>query len=140
MANTTRATSKNADPCSVTPNKRRRSFLGPQRKKKLPPGFSAKRVPNQSPYLHRLARKPISPVASVHMILSKRRTTKALIRLRACTGWSAPVLFANPQRQVFSRQGPLYMHLFWSVVYSCINKNILQAMTSAQKRYTAQKA
>ena len=31
------------------------------------------------------------------MILSKIRTTKALIRLRGCAGWSAPVLFANPE-------------------------------------------
>ena len=40
------------------------------------------------------------------MILSKKRITKALIRLHGCTGWSAPLLFANPRRQVFSRQGP----------------------------------
>ena len=32
--------------------------------------------------------------------------TKALIRLRGCAGWSAPELFANPLRQVFSRRGP----------------------------------
>ena len=31
------------------------------------------------------------------MILSKKRITKALIRLRGCAGWSAPVLFANPE-------------------------------------------
>ena len=29
-----------------------------------------------------------------------------LIRLRVCTGWSGPLLFANPRRQVFSRRGP----------------------------------
>ena len=40
------------------------------------------------------------------MILTKKRITKALIRLRGCPGWSAPVLFANPRRQVFSRRGP----------------------------------
>ena len=39
------------------------------------------------------------------MILSKKRITKALIRLRGCAGWSAPVLFANSRRQVISRQG-----------------------------------
>ena len=33
------------------------------------------------------------------MVLSEKGITKALIRLRGCTGWSAPVLFANPQRQ-----------------------------------------
>ena len=45
-------------------------------------------------------------VESLDMIHSKKRLTKALIRLRRCAGWSAPVLFANPRRQVFSRQGP----------------------------------
>ena len=49
----------------------------------------------------------ISPVASLHMILSIMRITKALIRLRGCAGWSAPVLFAKPRRQVFSRRGPI---------------------------------
>ena len=34
-----------------------------------------------------------------------------LIRLCGCSGWSAPVLFANPRRQVFSRQGPYHMAL-----------------------------
>ena len=29
------------------------------------------------------------------MILSKKRKTKALISLRGCAGWSAPLLFAN---------------------------------------------
>ena len=29
-----------------------------------------------------------------------------LIRLRGGAGWSAPLLFANQQRQVFLRQGP----------------------------------
>ena len=42
------------------------------------------------------------------MILSKTRKTKALIRLRGCAGWSAPLLFANHRRQVFSRRGPFY--------------------------------
>ena len=40
------------------------------------------------------------------MIHSKKQITKALIRLRECAGWSAPVLFANAQRQVFLRRGP----------------------------------
>ena len=38
----------------------------------------------------------ISSVAGLDMILSKRQITKALIRLRGCAGWSAPLLFANP--------------------------------------------
>ena len=40
--------------------------------------------------------------ASLDMILPKTRITKALIRLRGCAGWSAPVLFANPEDS-FSR-------------------------------------
>ena len=31
------------------------------------------------------------------MILSNKRITKVLIRLRGCTGWSAPLLFANKE-------------------------------------------
>ena len=48
----------------------------------------------------------ISPVLSLHMILSEKRIIKVLISLRACADWSAPVLFATPRRQVFSRRGP----------------------------------
>ena len=40
------------------------------------------------------------------MIIYKTRITKALIRLSGCAGWSAPVLFTNPRRQVFSCHGP----------------------------------
>ena len=36
----------------------------------------------------------ISAIASRGIILSKQRTTKVLIRLRGCAGWSAPLLFA----------------------------------------------
>ena len=32
-------------------------------------------------------------VASLSIILSRGRTTKALIRLRGCVGWSAPLIF-----------------------------------------------
>ena len=48
----------------------------------------------------------ISLVASLDMILFKKRKTKALIRLRGCADWSAPLLFTSPLRQVFSRRGP----------------------------------
>ena len=51
-------------------------------------------------------------VESLDMILSNKRITKALIRLRRCTDWSAPLLFTNSQRQVFSRQGPNITNLF----------------------------
>ena len=45
-------------------------------------------------------------VASLDMILFNKRITKALIKLRGCAGWSAPLLFANPRRHVFLRRGP----------------------------------
>ena len=38
----------------------------------------------------------ISLVANLDMILSKKRITKALISLREGAGWSALLLFANP--------------------------------------------
>ena len=44
-----------------------------------------------------------SHVASLDMILSNTRITRTLIRLRACAGWSAQLLFA---RQVFLHRGP----------------------------------
>ena len=45
------------------------------------------------------------------MVLCKKRITKALIRLCGCAGWSAPVLFANPRRHVFSRRAPYDINL-----------------------------
>ena len=60
------------------------------------------------------------------MKISKKLITKALIRLRGCAGWSAPVLLANPRRQVFSRCGPykwLNSTKFWlskTKVKSCL--------------------
>ena len=48
----------------------------------------------------------ISLVASLHMILSKKRIINALTSLRRCAGWSVPLLFPNPRRQVFSHRGP----------------------------------
>ena len=48
----------------------------------------------------------ISLVASLDIILSNKRITKAPISLCRCASWSAPLLFANPQRQVFSHRGP----------------------------------
>ena len=58
------------------------------------------------------------------MVLANKRITKALIRLRGCAGWSAPVLLANPRRQVFSRRGlnvRLLNQLFWilTVFHPC---------------------
>ena len=58
------------------------------------------------------------------MILSKKRITYALIRLRGCAGWSAPVLFANPQRQVFSRPGPYLVYDAPTIISIRKNKNL----------------
>ena len=51
---------------------------------------------NQPTQLQRLVQKntEILRVASLSIILSWERTTKALIRLRGCVGWSAPLMFA----------------------------------------------
>ena len=38
----------------------------------------------------------MSLVACLDMILYKTRITKALVSLRGCAGWSASLLFANP--------------------------------------------
>ena len=45
-------------------------------------------------------------VASIHIVLSKQRTTKVLIRLCGYAGWSAPLLFAYGIRPVFTWPGP----------------------------------
>ena len=44
----------------------------------------------------------MSLVASLDMIFSKKRITKALISLRGYAGWSAYMVFANPEDR-FSR-------------------------------------
>ena len=51
------------------------------------------------------------------MTLSNKWITKALISLRGCAGWSAPVLFANLRRQVFSRRGPNGECIFQSLPF-----------------------
>ena len=53
----------------------------------------------------KLASLEISAIESKDIILSKQRTTKALIRLRGCAGWSAPLLFAYDIRHIFSWPG-----------------------------------
>ena len=44
----------------------------------------------------------ISLVASLDIVLSNKRITKALISLRGCAGWPAPLLFSNAKDR-FSR-------------------------------------
>ena len=56
-----------------------------------------KQYSNQSPKLQRLAtRLKFLLAAYLDMVLFNKQITKALIRLRGCAGWSAPLLFANP--------------------------------------------
>ena len=55
----------------------------------------------------------------LNIVLSKKRITKALNRLPRCAGWSAPVFFATPRRQVFSRRCPFNVSVdifVWSVI------------------------
>ena len=44
------------------------------------------------------------------MILSNKRKAKALIRLRGCAGWSAPLLFTNHRIQVFSGEAHIRIY------------------------------
>ena len=64
------------------------------------------------------------------MVLSKKRITKVLIRLHGSAGWSAPVLFANPRRQVFPRRGPI-IHVFFQTIFFSVNTR-LQRLHSRQ--------
>ena len=63
----------------------RKPSLGLCKQVRLKPAYSATQ-PSKS---HEIANKEIRDI-----ILSRQWTTKALIRLRGCTGWSAPLLFA----------------------------------------------
>ena len=74
-------------------------------RKNLSLRFPTRSYQNQPAQLQRLAIIVKSLVARFDRILFNKQITKALISLRGCAGWSAPLLFANPQRQVFSRQG-----------------------------------
>ena len=43
------------------------------------------------------------------MVISKKWTTKALIRLRGCAGWSAPVLLTNPEDRFSRDEAQIYL-------------------------------
>ena len=76
--------------------------------------FQTKWISYQSPQLQSLAWKlKVSSIARLHIILSIKLITKTLIRQRGCAGWSAPVFFANPPRQVFWCYSP-YHPRTWS--------------------------
>ena len=84
-------------------------------------GFPKRSYPNQPAQLQRLPRKKNGNFASIKfdMILSNKHITKALIRLRGCAGWSAPLLFTNHQRPVFLRRGPFIVLKSLSAFYIC---------------------
>ena len=71
-------------------------------RQKLSSGLWTRQVSNRPSQLQRLARVLESlNLASVGIIVSRERTTKALNRLRTCAGWSVPLLFAY-DKNVFS--------------------------------------
>ena len=86
------------------------TLFGRRREKTCLRGFRQLRFKPACSATETSSKNEISLVASLDIVLYKTRITKALIRLRGCAGWSAPVLFANPRRQVFSRQGPFYLN------------------------------
>ena len=60
-------------------------------------------------------------VARLYMVLSKKRITKALIRLCGCAGWSALLLLANLRRQVFRDEAHFThneAHISSSIIFS----------------------
>ena len=84
-------------------------FIGPLPEKTCPQGFCQNEFQTSLlSYWDRLENWNFSCSKSRDMILSNKQITKALIRLLGCTGWSAPLFFANPGRQLFSRRGPIW--------------------------------
>ena len=70
--------------------------------------------PGQLQKLARVLKK--GDIASIGIVLSKQRKSKALIRQRRYADWSAPLLFAYGIRHVFSWSGSYKSHFTWSVV------------------------
>ena len=74
----------------------------------------------------------ISPVASLDMIDTfQKANNKGADQIARMQGWSAPVLFKNPRRQVFSRQGPNIMCSFKAGVdYTVLKVHANTAVTN----------
>ena len=66
------------------------------------------------------------------MILPKKRITKALIRLHGYAGWSAPLLFANPEDR-FSRVEAHFM--IFQRYFHNDDVFILNVKSNAHKEY-----
>ena len=67
------------------------------------------------------------------MILSNKGITKALIRLRGCAGWSAPLLFANTEDRFLTlrlkyqmQPQNVYPNIFIQILMLCHNSTFLQ--------------
>ena len=76
----------------------------------LSSGFPTKRASNQSLRLNGLDRKLIfSHEARLGMILLKKQTTKLLMILRGCTGWSGPLLLQITEDSFSQSRSNCYM-------------------------------
>ena len=64
--------------------------------------------------------------------LSRQRTTKALIRLRRCAGWSVPLLFAYDIRHVFSWPSSIESTVY-NQCYSIFHKTYSNCFPNHQK-------
>ena len=78
-------------------------IIGPSSRENLYSGSPTKSDSIQHVQVFGPEKNEISLVGSLDMILSNKRITKALIRLRGCAGWSASLLFTNSRRQGFLR-------------------------------------
>ena len=76
-------------------------IIEPRHEKTCLWGFPTRLDSNRSAQLQKLDSLETSGIATLGFILCRQQTTKALIRLRGCTGWSAHLLFAYGIRQVF---------------------------------------
>ena len=59
--------------------------------------------------------------------LFRQRTTKALIKLRGCAGWYAPLLFAYDIRHVFSWPGSIgfyYPHIIGPLTFQSTKRHV----------------
>ena len=83
-------------------------------------GISDKARLKTIPQLQRLAKNEISLVASLDMLHSNTRMTKALIRLRGCAGWSVPLLFTISTADRFSRVEASTCNKGYRIVFSAI--------------------
>ena len=63
----------------------------------------------------------ISDIETRDIILSRQRTTKALIRLRGCAGWSAPLLFAYGKNRFSHDVFQLFEVILFVLVIIIIN-------------------